>query len=80
MKYLIWSNQKNKWWSSCRRGYTKSIDEAGRYSEEEAVSICNDANYNWDTGYFRKIPDELPILETIALKLKYNTTELKYDD
>jgi hypothetical protein len=43
MTYLIWSNQKGMWWGPNSRGYTRWIDEAGRYDEAEARRIVADA-------------------------------------
>ena len=35
-KYLIWSNSHKEWWKADGLGYTKKLDEAGRYTIEEA--------------------------------------------
>lgn len=67
MQYLIWSNEHNAWWHPDSRGYTVSIESAGRYSLEAAISVCNGANYGWDDD--QKIPKELPIAEEAALLL-----------
>lgn len=69
-KFLIWSNEHNSWWCPNSLGYTDFVDLAGRYSFDEALKICNGANYNWDMDRRNRIPDELPILESIAIKLK----------
>jgi hypothetical protein len=37
---LIWSYEHRAWWKSGRWGYTTSIDQAGRFSPEEAGTIC----------------------------------------
>ncbi|BEL07867.1 hypothetical protein Q0Z83_060580 [Actinoplanes sichuanensis] len=42
--HLIWSNKHGMWWRPGRRGYTNSLHEAGRYTEDEARQICADAN------------------------------------
>lgn len=35
--YLLWSNKHDMWWRPDDRGYTNNQDEAGRYSEAEAI-------------------------------------------
>lgn len=37
--YLIWSNQQTAWWRPAERGYTQSIEEAGRYDKPTAERI-----------------------------------------
>ncbi len=34
--YLLWSNKHGGWWKHPRNGYTRDLDEAGRYSHDEA--------------------------------------------
>lgn len=43
VKYLVWSNEHQAWWRSGNRGYTRYIEEAGRYSEAAANAIVADA-------------------------------------
>ena len=43
-KYLIWSNDRAGWWWPNSYGYTKSRNCAGRYTLEQALRICADAN------------------------------------
>lgn len=74
MLYLIWSNEHNSWWRENSLGYTGNINEAGRYSYFEALDICNQANYGWDTGRLKSLPNELPIAEDIAINLKNTRT------
>lgn len=42
-RFLIWSNQKQAWWCAAKRGYTPYIELAGRYSQDEAAAIVDDA-------------------------------------
>ena len=39
MKFLAWSNEHVMWWCGNHRGYTSSIEEAGRYSRADAEAI-----------------------------------------
>lgn len=71
MKYLIWSNEHNSWWKANHQGYTYLVHLAGRYTKEEALQICNGANYGWDVDRSSNIPYELPIEESIAMELDY---------
>lgn len=64
--FLIWSNEHRAWWGPAHRGYTSLADRAGRYTREEAVKICNGANYGWDGD---SNPNELPIPESVAMEL-----------
>lgn len=50
------------WWKPNSRGYTICIDAAGRYSEEEARSICQDG---------RCIAVRLQRVEPLALSTPY---------
>jgi len=67
MKYLVWSNEHRAWWGHGHCGYAYRIEGAGRYSLEEALAICNGANYSWNEN---NNPEELPIPEHVALQLK----------
>ena len=42
--YVIWSEEHGAWWSPGRVGYTRSLLQAGRYSEEAAREIVKEAN------------------------------------
>ncbi len=44
MQYLIWSNEHRAYWRPQSAGYTKRKSQAGRYSLDEAVEICDGAN------------------------------------
>lgn len=42
--WLIWSNEHKAWWGHCHRGYSTDVMEAGTYTYEEAIKICESAN------------------------------------
>lgn len=42
-EYLVWSNEHRAWWGPGMRGYVARIENAGRYSHEQAMQICTDA-------------------------------------
>lgn len=35
--YLLWSNKHGMWWAPDASGYTDNIDDAGLYTQAEAV-------------------------------------------
>lgn len=41
--YLIWSNEHAQWWRPGKAGYTRHIEEAGRYSRDEAAAIVENS-------------------------------------
>ncbi len=62
-QYLIWSNERRLWWRPNRCGYTIRIEEAGRYSREDALRICKNARDGWRPG---DPPPEIPVLDLDA--------------
>lgn len=44
MEYLIWSIEHGAWWRPNRCGYTLRVQDAGRYTREDAAQIVKDAN------------------------------------
>jgi hypothetical protein len=55
-EFLIWSNQHGMWWRPNRRGYTQIIDEAGRYSADEAEAIVRQATVDGALRHTRRNP------------------------
>ena len=51
-------------------GHTRHVEAAGRYTLEDALKICNGANFGWDMDHLRAIPNEMPIAEDVAVLLK----------
>lgn len=43
--WLVWSNEHGKWWKPGGRGYTSTIEEAGRYVRAAADRIVAESNY-----------------------------------
>jgi hypothetical protein len=56
MKYLIWSNQHRLWWRHDEKGYTQYIEEAGRYSYDDAKRIINVATAHGRLAFTRVNP------------------------
>lgn len=46
-EWLIWSNQHRMWWRPRHHGYTPQIEEAGRYTEQEARAVVAKATCDW---------------------------------
>lgn len=63
MNYLVWSVVNNAWWRGGRAGYTHRLEAAGRYSRDEAISICALSRDGWGG---LDIPSEIPIAEADA--------------
>jgi hypothetical protein len=64
-KYLVWSNEHSAWWGPDRCGYTRIIDNAGRYDRAAALSIAGTRDGGW---HVRKgNPDEIAIPEQDAI-------------
>ena len=61
-QYLIWSHEHSAWWGPERCGYTRSIGQAGRYSEADAMDICT--NSIPGTSRILGALPELPVSET----------------
>lgn len=41
--YLVWSNEHGGWWKAGGWGYDAGLNEAGRFSRDEAIRICRQA-------------------------------------
>ena len=54
--YLVWSNQHGMWWRPAGRGYTKQIEEAGRYTRVNAEAIVKDATLDGRLTHRRTNP------------------------
>jgi len=60
--WVIWSEEHGAWWKADSNGYTHSLVQAGRYSEENAKRIEENANrVMYDKRSFNEvaIPDPL---------------------
>lgn len=54
--YVIWSNEHRCWWAPKRRGYTRYLGAAGRYTVEEANEICFARRWNPFTEGLDEVP------------------------
>lgn len=54
--FLIWSNEHGMWWRPARRGYTASIEEAGRYARADAEQIVAGATCDGQLVHDRTDP------------------------
>lgn len=63
-KWLVWSNEHRAWWRPNWQGYTVMLDQAGRYSKDEASAICERAGWVIDG-----IPPEIPVRESDVINL-----------
>jgi excisionase family DNA binding protein len=48
VRFLLWSNRYQKWWVTDQNEYTDDVDEAGRFSEWEAVHYVVESAYSLD--------------------------------
>lgn len=49
--WLVWSNHGGGcWWRADERGYTSSIEQAGRYTLEEALRCCSKRSFDRSKG------------------------------
>jgi hypothetical protein len=55
-QFLVWSNEHRMWWRANERGYTDSIEEAGRYSRREAEQIVASATLGGELAQRRVDP------------------------
>jgi len=76
-EFLIWSFQKQAWWEETRHLYTRHIEYAARFSLEEALAICNGANYHG--GEIRECI--VPLIDQIKLlSLPMGYSHMLYPD
>jgi hypothetical protein len=83
LSFLIWSNEHHMWWRDDERGYTDSIEEAGRCTYKRAVQIVREASVdgrrlfdrtNYVTGeQYRQAPEVL-VLAPEHVDLEGGTT------
>lgn len=57
-EYVVWSNEHKCWWGANRAGYVSRLEEAGRYTRDEALKICVNARGG---RQFNSNPSEVPL-------------------
>lgn len=65
--FLIWSNEHRAWWAVGENGYTRKIEDAGRYPRARAIQIAQRATLGWRNRAIEP-PPELAIREVDALE------------
>lgn len=60
LTHLIWSNERCAWWRSGGIGYAVIVEEAGRFTRDQALEECRRALLGWRPG--TPYPD-IPVLE-----------------
>ncbi len=56
--FYIWSWEHNAWWALNERGYVEKKENAGIYSFDRATKICIGANYTFNHGIGKIMPNE----------------------
>lgn len=74
--YLIYSFEHDAWWRPDRRGYTRNIDEAGRYSATEAGAIMQDATL----GHEAAVPELLAVDIINVERARHRESVLEHAD
>jgi hypothetical protein len=64
-RYLVWSNEHRAWWKPAHHGYTRRVEDAGRYDRAEAMSIASRRGGGWP---IEENPFEIAILEADAVE------------
>ncbi|HEX4713543.1 MAG TPA: hypothetical protein VH164_01305 [Ktedonobacteraceae bacterium] len=64
--YVIWSEEHGAWWLEGSLGYTRSLVQAGRYSQEQALLIVEHANRYAEGLKELAIADPIKALEPVA--------------
>lgn len=66
--WIVWSNEHRAFWCPDRCGYTGLIEEAGRYTQQEAENICRYANVRANSTINVGTPPEIcmPAPESIS--------------
>ena len=55
--WLIWSNQHGAWWKPNRRGYTQTLEFAGRYPLQDALEVVSKATLDGQLRHTVTSPD-----------------------
>ncbi len=76
--WLVWSNEHEAWWRPNSSGYTVHVDNAGRYTHEEAMKIQTEASYrgNCTAG----VPPEIAVLSQAGHDALTTARTLEADD
>jgi hypothetical protein len=62
-RYVIWSEEHGGWWAGGSWGYTRSLRQAHRYSQEQAAAIIKNANAYIKPPDFNEIAIADPVVD-----------------
>lgn len=57
--WIVWSNEHHAFWRANHSGYTRSVEQAGRYSHTEAEAICRAARPRANSTIYEGEPPEI---------------------
>lgn len=56
MKFFIYCFERNQFWKQSEFGYTSDIQEAGEFTYDRAITICENANKHSSTVQEAMVP------------------------
>ena len=80
--WVIWSEEHGGWWLPGSTGYTRSLQDAGRYSEGQAKLIEDTANRFLPEGRINEVamPDPWPLAIPLAAPARHGEAAPEQDE